>query len=321
MKRHAEVRAWKTALAWWLRERTMVSLRWVSEELVMGHYMRASQAVCRLQRKRGRKLERLKRRRNMVENQKCHFSRTDPFKEWNANSGLYYYLYRFYDPALQRWSNKDPIQEQGGINLYEFAGNNSANNFDLLGLDNTAGPWTVGWQWLTGTGPRSQNFGNDDPFTEMLQQHEWVEETRQKIEGELAAQCASCNKTPLQGNNNYELGGLQGVPKYFRDYSTLLTGGLTGNLAVTYLGSYQLSYQTTRIDCKDGIGQVHFHAFNVSSIASATHPPVIGYTSVWNTYIGSPLNNVFSSGPMSATQQTFDWDELLSFKGNSCCKN
>jgi hypothetical protein len=51
----------KTALAWWLRERTTVSLRWVSEELGMGHYTRASQAVSRLQRKPGRKLEGLRR--------------------------------------------------------------------------------------------------------------------------------------------------------------------------------------------------------------------------------------------------------------------
>ena len=51
----------KTVLAWWLRERTTVSLRWISEELAMGHYTRVSQAVSRLQRKPGRKLARLQR--------------------------------------------------------------------------------------------------------------------------------------------------------------------------------------------------------------------------------------------------------------------
>jgi hypothetical protein len=49
----------KTALAWWLRERTTVSLRWVSEALAMGHDTRVSQAVNRLRRKPGRKLKRL----------------------------------------------------------------------------------------------------------------------------------------------------------------------------------------------------------------------------------------------------------------------
>jgi RHS repeat-associated protein len=55
-------------------------------------------------------------------------------KEWNANSCLYYYLYRFYDANLQRWPNRDPIQERQQMNLYEFVNNNCANAIDLLGL-------------------------------------------------------------------------------------------------------------------------------------------------------------------------------------------
>jgi hypothetical protein len=51
----------KTVLAWWLRARTTVPLRWVSQELEMGHYTRVTQAVSRLKRKTGRKLEKLKR--------------------------------------------------------------------------------------------------------------------------------------------------------------------------------------------------------------------------------------------------------------------
>src|SRR5947208_7584567 len=34
-------------------------------------------------------------------------------KEIHANSGMYYYGYRFYDPNLQRWINRDPFGEQG----------------------------------------------------------------------------------------------------------------------------------------------------------------------------------------------------------------
>jgi REP element-mobilizing transposase RayT len=59
----------KTALAWWLRERTTVSLRWVSQELDMGHYTRVTQAVSRMQRKPARKLENLKRRLLQMEKQ------------------------------------------------------------------------------------------------------------------------------------------------------------------------------------------------------------------------------------------------------------
>jgi REP element-mobilizing transposase RayT len=50
----------KVALAWWLRARTTVSLRWVSQRLAMGHYSRVSQAASRMARKPGRRLEKLK---------------------------------------------------------------------------------------------------------------------------------------------------------------------------------------------------------------------------------------------------------------------
>jgi RHS repeat-associated protein len=49
-------------------------------------------------------------------------------------SGFSMYLYRAYDPHLQRWLNQDPIQEAGGINLYQYVGNDPINNIDPLGL-------------------------------------------------------------------------------------------------------------------------------------------------------------------------------------------
>jgi RHS repeat-associated protein len=54
-------------------------------------------------------------------------------KEWISNSGLYYYGFRYYSPILQRWLNKDPIQETGGINLFRYAGNNPLSSIDPYG--------------------------------------------------------------------------------------------------------------------------------------------------------------------------------------------
>jgi len=52
----------------------------------------------------------------------------------HPNSGLYYYGYRFYDPNLQRWPNRDPLGEINKPNLYQFVGNDPVNNVDPLGL-------------------------------------------------------------------------------------------------------------------------------------------------------------------------------------------
>jgi RHS repeat-associated protein len=56
-------------------------------------------------------------------------------------TGLYYYTYRYYDPVTGRWPSRDPIEEQGGINLYGFVGNDGVNRFDVLGLCDKSKKW------------------------------------------------------------------------------------------------------------------------------------------------------------------------------------
>ncbi len=50
------------------------------------------------------------------------------------SSGLTYYGYRFYSPEIGRWTNRDPVKDQGGYNYYVFALNNTLNNLDIIGL-------------------------------------------------------------------------------------------------------------------------------------------------------------------------------------------
>ena len=51
----------------------------------------------------------------------------------HAPSGLYLTVYRAYDPISGRWLNHDPIGERGGLNLYDYVGNNPTNLKDPKG--------------------------------------------------------------------------------------------------------------------------------------------------------------------------------------------
>ena len=168
-------------------------------------------------------------------------------------------------------------------------------------------PFDVGVEWLTGTGPRHRDFFTGDTFTEMLRNHDHVQNTLNIISRKLASD------EKIYGYHNYSLAGLQGVGKYVKDYSTLLTAGQTGNLAVTYLGSYRLNYTVSNIDVQRGTARIHFIVNNSSSLQSATRPPVIGYSDAWINGPGKLINDAIQTGPMSKTTQTLHWSTTIRF--------
>jgi RHS repeat-associated protein len=59
-------------------------------------------------------------------------------REWDKETGLYYYRARYYDPMEGRFVSKDPIGFDGGINIYNYVGSNPVNYIDPLGLLNPA---------------------------------------------------------------------------------------------------------------------------------------------------------------------------------------
>jgi len=53
---------------------------------------------------------------------------------YDVETGLVYYNYRYYSPVLGRWIKRDSIEEEGGVNLYNMAGNDTISKVDQNGL-------------------------------------------------------------------------------------------------------------------------------------------------------------------------------------------
>jgi RHS repeat-associated protein len=60
--------------------------------------------------------------------------------ESDTETGLYYYRARYYDPAVGRLLNEDPIQFLGGNDFYRYADNRPINFRDPSGLCGHTGP-------------------------------------------------------------------------------------------------------------------------------------------------------------------------------------
>jgi RHS repeat-associated protein len=65
-------------------------------------------------------------------------AKANPFrfstKYQDDESDFLYYGYRSYNPDTGRWLSRDPIEERGGKNIYEFVANSPIRFYDKLGL-------------------------------------------------------------------------------------------------------------------------------------------------------------------------------------------
>jgi RHS repeat-associated protein len=55
-------------------------------------------------------------------------------REWDPETGLYYYRMRYYDSAIGRFISEDPSGLDGGINRFRYVRNSPTNYVDPLGL-------------------------------------------------------------------------------------------------------------------------------------------------------------------------------------------
>jgi RHS repeat-associated protein len=81
-------------------------------------------------------------------------------KYFDSETGLYYYGYRYYKPPLMRWLNCDPIEEEGGINLYAFCRNNAIVNYDKDGCAYFAYRPLKAFRWFGIIGTDEDDWNN-----------------------------------------------------------------------------------------------------------------------------------------------------------------
>lgn len=60
-------------------------------------------------------------------------------KYTDAETGLLYYGFRYYNPTTGRWLNRDPLGETGGLNVYGMVDNDPIGSVDPVGLEAMSG--------------------------------------------------------------------------------------------------------------------------------------------------------------------------------------
>ena len=146
-------------------------------------------------------------------------------KEWDSNSGLYYYLYRFYDPNLQRWLSRDPMQERGGLNLYDYVRNNPVNFVDPFGLMSKCDCKALRQQIFRKALDLLQDLDKYDPIadgrggfpshgggtTKPGGHYQEIKERQQGIKNDIGRYVKEC----IQNNDDNN----PSIPKYIDDYA------------------------------------------------------------------------------------------------------
>ena len=62
-------------------------------------------------------------------NNKIRFST----KYWDDETGLGYWGYRYYSTSMGRWMSRDPLAEEGGVNLHSYVDNSPVDAVDPFG--------------------------------------------------------------------------------------------------------------------------------------------------------------------------------------------
>ena len=131
-------------------------------------------------------------------------------KPQEEQTGWYYYGFRYYDPETGRWPSRDPIEENGGVNLYRVVGNNPIINYDVMGMFGEVGAGVE-----LGAGGQLYIPGGQVSFSLML-----------------TSRCRICVSAGVQFGAGLGVGGYAGLGGTVAYHSVSLDG-CVGELGVT----------------------------------------------------------------------------------------
>ncbi len=236
-------------------------------------------------------------------------------------TGLYYYGYRYYSPDMGRWISRDPIEEQGGLNLYGFVNNDPVNKWDRLGLqgwitppqqtllplpvaapgigwnDDNSNAWNEVWAmfgyWIIGA--EDEVVYGSFTLQSIQMRHSIVgEKLRQfTLDKFKNGYCSDW----WEGVDNFKASfSLHDAWKEWREFD---------NGTASFVGSARGSAETLSVKCPEGKVTVEFKLVNTTSLTSFLYRK---WRNEWNvTTPGKPFSN---------WQQTYRWKETFDC---SCC--
>ncbi|MFD7320992.1 LamG-like jellyroll fold domain-containing protein [Streptomyces sp. NPDC059875] len=179
----------------------------------------------------------------------------------------------------------------------------------LFGTSRDPSAFDLGYDWVSGKGPKHRVLDGNSRFTKTLKEHAHVDYTKDAIakdlgSGKLKAGDKWHEKPYRLGQDDEE--GKSWV-KLVRDFTT--------NTSAAYLGSYTLKYQVLSVNAKTGKATVGFKVHNNSTIFSASRPSPGwgGYSDWYEKKAGQPLNQHYATGRYSAKSQDIVWSEEISF--------
>jgi len=250
-------------------------------------------------------------------------------KYTDTETDLVYYGYRYYSPALGRWFSRDPIEEQGGLNLYGFVNNDPVNKWDKLGYidyfmmqhpgrisgivdmigdpngDYYNNPLDYYQAWRRGLTPHSLIYYSDSKMTQSMMKSPGVKLEREKMLCVIRSiLCEAGDRVSIDDRRfKYEWS----KPFYIGMKNVIFTWDMTQQVVGSYHG--KVGFQGTRKKescCCTIQGLLSFELKNTMGLES--------YGRIWEFFGAPPQKDVYE-GPFANSTQIYQWTEDI-FESN-----